>query len=1461
MVDTPPDPITTELPTQLNFLHPLEKKDIALGEIITFFQDNQGFMWIGCNKGLIRYDGYEFKPIEYSIKKGNAQSPRVDWQPAKSVTDVFQDHSGILWVSTRTGLFRYDPRMESLIPIPNTPNTQKISTAHIFDSIELPSGELLALSTYGIYVIDPNTYHYTVILPDHTKQDWLHEASAQRALIDKSGTLWLGTNAGLEKLDWVNKKFTLFKPYPEKPELIEANKVNDIVEDKDGKLWLATVDGIVHFNPATNSSTRYAKNENAPYNFPGKDIQKLLVDSTGILWAATDGDGLITLEKTKQYPQGRFTNHKNEPGRANSISSNQIRTLFEDRGGDIWIGNYPAGINYFDRSNTAITSYARDISNPNSLSHSAILAVREDVTGNLWLGTDGGGLNFFDRKTNAFSNYQNEPKNEHSIGGNAVLDVFIDDTGKIWTGTWGGGISILDPKTNQFTRLPYDVLRPKTKSITTSNRLNNATIWSIKEDKNKDLWLTTQSGGLSKYDRKTNTYTHYVNIASDPNSISGGAVWMTLEDSKGNFWVGTSTGLNLMDRAKGTFTHFKSNPDNAHSLSNPSATTLFEDSKGRIWIGTDAGLNLLNPDGKTFTIFNKSDGFTDDTIRTIVEDARGELWLATHNGVSVFNPETKAVKNYIRDSGNLIGGFHTDSSLFSSRGEVILGGVSGLRIFDYTKLKDNTVIPPVVFTGLKIFANTVNVGAPDKILSQSINHTQTIVLDHTQNMFQISFAALNFRDSIKNNYAYTLQGFDRDWLNVGDQRTAVYTNLNPGTYVFHVKGSNNDDIWNEQGASITIIQLPPPWKTWWAYTLYVLAFFVAIGVFVRSQQRKVNYERLINQRMRNLDAIKETFLANTSHELRTPLNGIIGLADSISTGYADLSPEIKYKAKMIFLSGKRLANIVDDIMEFSQLTNNELTLTICNVQLRPLVENVLAELHDQCSAKYLTTLNQIDENIIIYSNEYQLTKIIHHIVDNAIKFTNEGSITLAHSQDEEFDTITVKDTGIGISEEDKKKIFGAFQQVDTSAKRSAEGTGLGLSVIQKLIELHNGKINVESTVGKGTSFHILLPRAKPSTIAVIPDEPQKNITPISHQDNEKIVRLIFSEKTSKIETIYYFSHLYAKESSVPTLAPSEAQYTILVVDDDAVNRMVVKAHLHKQGFTTLEASDGDEAINIITQQNDIDLIVLDVMMPKMTGYEACVLIRKQHNLHKLPIIFLTANHQASEMIKAFCVGGSDFLTKPVSGKKLNEKVNTHLALLKQTQQIDLSFNQLTSSYELNNTLPTSNTPTPLSVDILNQPFLPIKDAIAYIIEQTYCLIAPAEMIGCWIQNSDNFFECIDNMPSLPAVASHQSISWKELESMIGVVGKENRNTSLIKNLIDAAKNGRLGETFLSAWDIYCELIFRDNYIIGFIIIGADASDFMMEEDIAVITQCQAHISAAITKSNKIHALKNTLQTD
>jgi ligand-binding sensor domain-containing protein/signal transduction histidine kinase len=858
------------IPEKISFQNVLENKYIVMGEVASIFQNSENYMWLGGGGALVRYDGYEFKQVDINL----SEDPK-DTTPVQGVGTLFEDSHHRLWVGTKSGLLIYDPYNETLVRVKDDEQQiLKLTQSSITKIIELPTGELVAASLAGIYVINPHTQKYTTIAPDPKKPNWLKNGAIESALVDSNKNIWFGTGGGLEKLNWHTKIFTFHPINMETPDSSQDSGIFDMVSDGEGKFWLATQNGLVHFDPKTRQQKRYLHDPGNRFSLAGNQVWKLLLDSQGILWVGTDNGGISVYDPDRDA----FINHQHEAGSTGSLVNNSVRSIYEDKNGDIWIGTYPTGISFFDRSSSAFISYASNASNPKSLSHTSILATAEDHNGNLWLGTDGGGLNFFDREKNEFTHFKTDPKDSTTISANAVLTSYIDSGGLIWVGTWAGGISSYNPKTKKFTRYPFDQSRNAHSRVTTSLRLNNGSVWSIREDRNHNLWIGTHAGGLSQYNRDTKVFTHYERIEGDLKSLSSNLVWTSYEDSKGNLWVGTVHGLNLMDRETGTFTAFYPNPADPSAISHTSILSIVEDRKNRLWIGTAAGLNLFNPETKNFTVFNKKSGFLNDAIASIVEDTNGVLWVSTDNGFSSFDPESKKIKSYKRLDGRLIGNFKPNSGIRSRRGEIIFGGANGLRIIKPQEIMENKTVPTVALTDFKIFADSVVVGGSDGILQKVINHSETLTLDYTQSMFTFHFAALNFRDAEKNQYAYKLEGFDKHWINAGTQRAAKYTNLNSGTYVFTVKGSNNDGVWNETGKSITVIQLPPPWKTWWAYLIYSLLIMAIVLLFIHSQRKK---RLAVEEQNREL----ETKVMERTAELREKTDDIQTMLSNIQQGF------------------------------------------------------------------------------------------------------------------------------------------------------------------------------------------------------------------------------------------------------------------------------------------------------------------------------------------------------------------------------------------------------------------------------------------------------------------------------------------------------------------------------------------------------------------------------------------------
>jgi signal transduction histidine kinase/streptogramin lyase len=1008
---------------------------------------------------------------------------------------------------------------------------------------------------------------------------------------------------------------------------------------------------------------------------------------------------------------GHFLHHQHKPLCPNSLNNDHIFSLYQDRAGTLWVGTNGGGLNQFNRAQQKFSHYFPVPNNPNTLNNKDVFAIYEDREGILWVGTETGGLNKFDRQRQKVTHYLNDPENPNSLSHNEVQAIYEDSNGVLWIGTYGGGLNRFNRQ--HFVSYKNDPDNP--------NSLNDNYVMSIHEDKNKTLWIGTRKG-LNQYDRQLDKFVvHYYHDPQNPYSLSHGEVSVIYEDYSGMLWIGTpGGGLNKIDLQTktglpGSLVRYQHDTQNPTSLSNDEILSIHEDATGTLWIGTSGGgLNQFDRETQTFTHYKEEDGLANDTVYGILEDEQGYLWLSTNKGLSKFNPKTKIFRNYDVADGLQSNEFNINAYHKSRRGELFFGGINGFNVFDPLKVKDNPYIPPIVITEFKIFNQPVSFKEHSP-LQQHISETHAITLSYKQSFFSFEFAALNFLQPEKNQYAYKLEGFDQSWNEIGTQRHTNYTYMPHGTYLFRVKGSNNDKVWNEKGTAITITILPPPWKTWWAYTLYAFTILTIIGNYIRTQKQKLwakqqelEREQKISAQLKEADKLKDEFLANTSHELRTPLNGIIGIAESLVDGAAgQINQQLRSNLAMIVSSGRRLFSLVNDILDFSQLKQKQINLQIKAVDIRTIADVVLTLTQPLIGSKKLSLSNAIPSELPpINADENRVQQILYNLVGNAIKFTDRGRIKISakiikiakknlesiHNEAngdkvlplEKWLAITVSDTGIGVSPEKWDRIFKAFEQADGGTARIYGGTGLGLAVTQQLVQLHGGKMSVQSQPGVGSQFTFTLPLSSQSVTSYQLSEP-----PLISQAEYKVPlhpELLLETKSltteSKLQPTEQKSRLQpTAENSGLQLIEETGKFTILVVDDDLVNRQVLVNHLSLHNYTIHQTASGMETLAYFEKKNKPDLILLDVMMPKINGYEVTRKIRETWQADELPIILLTAKDQVADLVVGLESGANDYLTKPVYKDELLARIKTHVHILqlqavrKKAERLQKEYNQ------------------------------------------------------------------------------------------------------------------------------------------------------------------------------------------
>ena len=827
--------LASEYPQKISFQDIMGNEDIALGEVEGIVQDHEGFIWLGGRNDLLRFDGQNYLSFPVLDKENNTQASQI-----RHVQAIMEDSKHTLWVASHLGLFRYDRSNEyfSNVTLPQEiPNSEHPETLNAL--AETPTGHLLIASANGLYILDTINSSITAMRTNEPKKNNLPSKTVSDVFVDKSGSIWLGMHEGLVRLDRNLESYTLIVPDPSQPKSLRHNSVQTIAEDHHGSIWFGTNYGVFRLNPATHKHTRYLHDPNDPLSLANDITRQIFVDHQGWVWTGSDQGGISLYNEAKDD----FIRFQHQGGKKSSLTSNAIRRIYEDSNHDLWIGTYPSGVNFYDRSSAAIIHLAKEPSLNKGLIKNNVEALEADNNGNLWIGA--GGITRYHLVEKTFFHYQKTDDDNSGSPSTSVLNGHIDSHGEIRFGSWGQGMLQYDAHKDRFITVPADSSQVKN-GITESALLNDNMVWSVYEDSQQSLWISTHFNGLTRFDRKTGLYQFFPPDDQNENAISNSVAWGAFEDSKGRFWVGTSRGLNLMDREQGTFKAYFPDANTPNSLANSSILSIFEDYKHRLWFGTDAGLHLFRPESDDFELFNISNGFLDETIRAITEDRQGNLWLGTNNGITLFNADTLKVRNFSRNNGKIIGGVATGAGISLPDGNVAFGTRSGVYILNAGKLATPSKAPPVVFTEFSVFTKKVGINDHHKLLSRALNHTDSLTLNHTHSMVSIGYSALSYRDPEKNEYAYKLEGFDRDWRQAVNQRRAIYTNLPPGSYTFHVKASNNDGVWNHEGRQLSIHVLPPPWLSWWAYLIYATLIMILLVLFVRQQHNRVHRQQKIN---------------------------------------------------------------------------------------------------------------------------------------------------------------------------------------------------------------------------------------------------------------------------------------------------------------------------------------------------------------------------------------------------------------------------------------------------------------------------------------------------------------------------------------------------------------------------------------------------------------------------------------
>lgn len=1244
----------------ITFSHLTVEDGLSNNDANTLIQDKTGFIWFGTEDGLNRYDGYKFKVFRNDPADSNSISDNAIWA-------LLEDSKGYIWVGTKDGILnRFDPLTEKF----SQWMLSKIKTnnSSITALYEDSKGNIwIGTRTRGVYKLNPVTGE--IINWDRTNDSLKTSLSSQSVRTiteDGSGNIIIGTYFGMNKFN-PDLQFTGFDKFFSKkddPNSLSNSQIYNISKSKTEPdiFWIGTPSGLTKYNSSDNSFIRIdiPNPDKLQFGTGASTVIEEVINGEHLLWIDTYS-GLIRMNLNSGI-WTRFVQNDNNP---HSLVDNQINKMIKDRSGVIWLAT-ENGISHFSRSSSKFNSffnkdfefYQKAVEGKKNLK-----AIAKNENENVWFGFE-----------NGIVSTSNSGKIKKA-GNIKLLDninvwSMVEENNSLWIGTFGQGLKRYDLKTGEIENwsLIYSLTNTKTVPF----------VKSLFLDSKNNLWIGYWGSGIGRLNPSSGEYYIWNHIPASKNSLSSGDVWTIKEDSYGRIWIGTSGGgLNLLiNEDEIRFRNWKQSADSKQSLSSNTIYSIcisvqsneINNSETLLWIGTSNGLNKFiiknNPQNLydfdwEIKTYNMIHGLNDNNINSILEDDNGNLWLGTGSGITYFNVSDESFTNFSASDGLKGSMMNPESSLKLKNGLMLFGSATGLNIFDPAKIKLSVYKPTVVITDFQIFNRSIKISY-DSPLRQSIAYTKELSLAYNQDVFSFEFSALDFNSPQSIQYAYKMEGFDSDWTESGNRRYATYTNLDPGIYNFKIKSTNADGIWNDDAVSLRIIINPPWWATLWAYGLYTLLIIfglLAIRRFEMNRTKLRNELRLSEfeaKQKTQLEEMKSRFFANLSHEFRTPLMLIKGPLENLKN--ININKNISDDVELIDRNSLKLQKLIDELLELSQLESASIPVKAEKENVILLLKGIVSSFESIAAERKINLVFNPDaDSIITWIDIDKFEKIINNLLSNAVKFTPpEGKIEVviytAIENDKDLAELIIRDNGTGIPEDKLENIFDRFYQVDDSSQRTYGGSGIGLALVKEFVDLHKWNISVESQYGKGTQFKIKIP---------LWDDYLNEDEKVNYKLSNYSVAENLNNSSKKILAKHYNIEPIKKNSFDENDKPF-----VLIVDDSDDVRLYLKKILEIE-FKIAEAVNGSEGIKSAIEINP-DLIISDVMMPSMDGFEFCRQIKSDWHTSDIPIILLTAKASFESKLEGLEIGADEYLTKPFETRELFVRIKN---LLEQRKRI------------------------------------------------------------------------------------------------------------------------------------------------------------------------------------------------
>lgn len=1114
-------PVYGQISKQIKFNHLSLENGLSDNIVTCFLRDSHGFLWIGTQNGLNRYDGYSF--TVYQDDPNDPKSLTGNW-----ISDMVEDAQGNIWIATSNGtLNRYDYKSDWFEPYAVTDsNYFYLMVKDLF--IDKNNNLWVAILREGLYKYNSSTGLFKAYKANGTRGSISSNLVSSIAR-DSKGFIWVLTNNGLlNKLDTVSDVFTTIR-YTERfignPLSIHTDK---LYIDSDDRIWIGTQkSGLYIYDQNDNSFLHYTHDPNKN-SLSNNSITCVLEDKDHLFWITTDHGGMDLFNIEKEH----FTHYTHKANDNTTLSNDQVYTIYRDPENIYWVGNYLGGVNYFTTRSKYFQHYYRTGDNL-GLSNSSVLSLIERTNGEIWIGTDGGGINILFPESSGRYRIANNPPVNKKISSDVIASLLEDSKGRIWIGTYLSGLNMYDPASGRVKLFfPYQE---------SGSSVSSPSVWCLLEDSKQRIWVGTLGQGLYLFNEKAESFYRFPMEKADGSGTAGSTIYYLYEDSKHNIWLAPSgSGLDRFNDEDSTFTNFRPVTDDPTSLSSEGVLYIYEDSGENLWIGTLDGLNRFDPEKETFVHITMDDGLPNNRIQGILEDRTGNLWLSTASGLCKYDPVQKTTRNYFNADGLLSHQFAYKACLKTKTGELFFGGVKGITSFYPDSIKVINEFPEVVITDLKLFNKKVKIGN-DSPLKENILVTKEITLRYNQNFISLNYAALEYLRQDKVNYAYFMEGLEDSWNYVGQLRTASYTGLKPGKYTFYVKALSSSGTESKNSTNLKININPPFWGTVWFRILFVFIVITSLYAFYLMRVHTLKKQKLLlekrvyektaqlsrnnillkeqtrilnetnslleertnlieeqteelrsqkdeliqraedlavaNEKLQELNSTKDRFFSIIAHDLKNPFNTIIGFSEMLLIKLDSLTKEkLVTFIKAIYNSSRSLYNLLENLLLWSRSQSERIKFQPSELQIKGIVEaNILLQ-RENIKKKEIKIQTRIPKDLLVFADTDMMDTIIRNLLSNAIKFTpNKGIIEIACEYKKGNSIIRISDTGRGIPADVIPDLFRIDKSVSTEDIEGEKGTGLGLILCKEFIDKHNGRIFVESIPGKGSTFTVSLP--------------------------------------------------------------------------------------------------------------------------------------------------------------------------------------------------------------------------------------------------------------------------------------------------------------------------------------------------------------------------------------------------